>query len=218
MSRLMKNLLLPAACVSMLLLAAGPAASANMLTNPGFEAGLSGWTAFGNAYPETSNPPAVVPLSGTGVAKMFGNFSGGFDVTGIFQSFAAVPGNQYQMSSNARHWSGDPLTGIGAGSCATGCSDNWVVQKIRFKDAANLEIGPVESIILDGTYATDVWHAAAPITAIAPAGTVSVEAFILFIQPAGHPGSAQFDNVEFLDVTSVPTQPATWGQVKNIYR
>jgi len=218
MSRLTRALLLCAACAGLFFLATDAGASSNLLANPGFESGLAGWIAFGNAYPETSNPPSVVPLSGQGVAKMFGNFTGGFDVTGIFQPFATVPGTQYQMSSNARHFSGDPLLGIGAASCATGCSDNWVVQKIVFKDAGNVEIGSAESVILDGTYPTDVWVAAAPITATAPAGAVSVEVFILYLQPAGKPGAAQIDDVEFLDVTSVPTQPSTWGQLKGLYR
>ena len=35
-------------------------AAQNLLSNPGFETSLSGWTSFGpNVYAEVANPPAV---------------------------------------------------------------------------------------------------------------------------------------------------------------
>jgi hypothetical protein len=198
--------------LSLLFVAATSApASANMLANPGFESGLAGWFTFGNVFPEAANPPAIVPLSGNGVAKMFGGFSGGFNVGGMFQEFPAAPGTHWQMSSNARHWSGDPLVG----AVPTG---NWVVQKIVFKDAGDAEIGAAESVILDGTFPADVWHAAAPILGIAPAGTVQVEAFILFLQPALDGGAALIDDVSLTDVTPVPAGVTTWGRMKAQYK
>jgi hypothetical protein len=161
-----------------------PASGAvNLFTNPGFEDGLNGWIAFGNAYPETSNPPEIVPLEGNGEAKIFGNWSGGFNVTGFFQEFAATPGSPWKLSVASRHWSGDAMT-------QDGVDDNWVVQKLAFKDAGDAEIGAVESTILDGTFATDVWHENEPVVGIAPAGTVQVEAFVLYLQPLFDGGAA----------------------------
>jgi hypothetical protein len=188
----------------------GPA-SANVLANPGFESGLAGWITFGNVYPEAANPPAIVPLNGNGVAKMFGGFSGGFNVGGMFQEFPASPGMHWQMASFARHWSGDPLVGALP-------SGNWVVQKIVFKDAGDAEIGAAESVILDGTSAPDAWHPAPAIIGIAPAGTVQVEAFILFLQPAFDGGAAQIDDVSLTDVTPVPAGTTSWGRVKAQYK
>jgi hypothetical protein len=202
----------------MLLLAAGPAAATNVLANPGFEAGLAGWSAFGNAFAEVANPPQFVPASGNGLVSMFGNFWGSFNVTGIYQEFATTPGAQWQLSAKSRHWSGDPMVGIGAASCATGCSDNWVVEKIAWFDASNAEIGGVESVILDGTFATDTWFANAPVVGTAPAGTVKLQALILYLQPAWAGGAAHIDDVVLEETAPVPTQPTTWGQVKNIYR
>lgn len=209
---LMANFLRRAALVGMFLLATATAASAqNVLTNPGFESGLAGWIPFGNAYPEAVNPPAIVPLSGNGVAKMFGNFSGGFDVTGIFQEFPTVPGEAWEMSSNARHFSGDPMVGAGAPN------DNWVVQKMAFFDAGNNEIGSAESTILDGTYATDVWFPSGLVQGTAPAGTVKVQLLILYLQPVNDGGAALIDDCYFAKQQAVPVEPATWGAIKSTF-
>ena len=170
-------------------------ASATLLVNPDFDAGpvgpgIQGWTTFGNVFTE-----AVTPLSGTQTGKMFGNFSGGFNVSGMFQSFPASPGSSWQLSFASRHNTGDLIPGDGPNGPIP--DDNWVVQKIVFKDAGNVEIGAVESIILDGSFAPDVWHMNAPITGVAPAGTVSVEAFALYLQPLFDGGAAFLDNAVF---------------------
>lgn len=207
---LLRNSWRRAACAGMLsltiLLVSGPAHSAtNLLANPGFESGLTGWTAFGNAFAESSNPPQFVPYEGSGLVSMFGNFSGGFNVSGIFQEFAATPGSSWRLWSKSRHYSGDPMIGVMG-------SGNWVVQKIAFFDAGNIEIGGVESTVLDGTFSTDAWHDNTAVVGTAPANTVKVQALILYLQPAFDGGAAHIDNVAFYDVTgeSLPAV-APWG-------
>lgn len=177
-----------------LILACGASAAlaGNLLTNPGFEDGLNGWNAFGNAYPETNNPPQFEAYEGEGLVSMFGNFSGGFNVTGIFQEFPAAAGQAWTMDAYSRHWSGDAMIGSGAPD------SNWVVMKIAFFDAGNAEIGAAERTILDGTFATDVWHDNDPVTGIAPAGTVKVQSFILYLQPLFDGGAAHIDNVSLV--------------------
>lgn len=212
------GLLLTGACGGMLLLGAvSPAGAQNVLVNPGFESGVPGygalgWFGFGNVFTEASNPPAIVPLGGSRVGKMFGPFAGGFGVSGLFQEFPSLPGDEWEMSSNARYWSGDPLLGAGAPN------DNWVVQKIVFKDAADAEIGAVESVILDGTFAPDFWHAAPTISGTAPPGTVQVEGFILFLQPANAGGAALVDDLVLEKTKPVQTETSTWGRVKALYK
>ena len=214
---LLRYLPKPVVLAAVLLAATAAASSANELSNPGFEAGPTGggaqdWFTFGNVFTEAPPAAGIQPLAGDQVAKMFGNFSGGFDVTGMFQEVPALPGSEWEMSSNALHWSGDPLTGSGAST-----NDNWVVQKIVFKNAGDAEIGAVESVILDGTYSTDTWHAAAAIQGTAPANTVQVEAFILFLQPDGDGGSAQIDDVVFENISEpIPVEPVSWGSVKKL--
>lgn len=216
----MKNFLPRLVAVAAFLFVSATAAhAANVLVNPGFEnpavggeiggAG-AGWGAFGNVFLEPANPPALVPNSGNQLVKMFGTFNP-FGVSGIFQSFPAVPGSIWSLSSHSRHFSGDPMVGAGKPN------SNWVVQKIAFFDASNAEIGSGESTILDGTYPTDTWFANAPVLATAPATTVSVQALILYLQPGFDGGAAQIDDVVFENVTPTPATPTSWGAVKAFY-
>lgn len=177
----------------MLVLAGSTTALAgdNLLQNPGFEDGLNGWLTFGNVFPETANPPQFVPLEGDGLGVMFGNFNGGFNVSGMFQEFDATPGSMWELDVFSRHYSGDALFGDGPPD------SNWVVQKIAFKDANDVEIGAVESTILTGQSPTDLWIDNAAILGTAPDGTVQAEALFLFLQPAFDGGAVHLDNASF---------------------
>ncbi|MEJ2720974.1 MAG: hypothetical protein P8181_07505 [bacterium] len=132
-------------------------------------------------------------------------------MSGIFQEFPSVPGDVWEMSSNARHNSADPMIG----SQATG--GNWVVQKIAFFDVGGNEIGGVESIILDGSFTQDVWHASGLITGTAPVGTVAVQALVLYLQPSMDGGAAQIDDVKFGVSGTVPAESTTWGSIKALF-
>jgi hypothetical protein len=213
------------ACVAAILLTTATAAmGANSLANPGFEAvpaapsgtyGAALWGAFGGVYTQAADA-CQVPHAGNQLCKMFGNFTGGFNVSGIFQAFPTTPGSMWQLSCYSRHCSSDPMIH----SFAT--NGNWVVQKIAFFDATNTEIAPaaVESTILDGSYPTNTWFFNSPITGVAPAGAVSVQALILYLQPAGvyDGGAAQIDDVSLENVTATPTRGSSWGQLKSLYR
>ncbi len=206
-------------CVVMLMLAATGASAQNILLNPGFENGPTGgvpptdWEWFGNAYQETESTIdyRFVPHSGINLCSMFGNWSGAYNVSGIFQEFDVLPGDLCMLSSYARHWGGDHLIG----SQATG--GNWVVQKIAFfnnKKPQPEEIASVESIILDGAFTQDVWHYGEPICAIAPAEAVTVQALILYIQVDADGGAANIDDVYFCINGEVPTEETSWGGLK----
>ena len=175
----------------------------NLLANPGFESGLVGWGAFGNSYAEPINPPAVSPRNGAFLCKMFGNFSGGFNVSGVFQAFPAVPGQQFTLDCWTRHFSGDPMLGTGLPN------NNWAVMKIAFFNAGGNEIGNAERIVLDGNSVTDQWIDNPAVTGTAPVGTTSVQALLLYLQPGNVGGAAQFDDVEFTTPPTTPTYPGT---------
>lgn len=177
------------------LLACAGAAQANVLTNPGFETGASagggdfpgapGWINFGNTYTTSfPNPIAPGPHSGVGALKEFGTFPG---VSGVFQSFAANSGETWSMSGWGLNASSDPMQ-----------PDNFGLLKISFFNSGGAEIAGFESNRIDITSPIDQWF---PLSAsgVAPAGTVSVNLFCLFVQPNFNGGSAFFD-----DINAVP--------------
>lgn len=205
--------------VAVFLMAATAASAQNLLVNPGFDAGPAGgysvptgWGQFGNAWCEGSWFP-FVPISPSNVTNMYGNFwcIGCFNVSGIFQEFPSLPGDVWEMQSNAYYSSSDPMTGSQA------AGGNWVVQKIAFFDAGGIEIGGVESIILDGSFAPDTWHASGLITGTAPALTAKVQALVLYLQPSMDGGAAHIDDVRFGASGTVPVESSTWGQIKSLY-
>jgi len=198
--------------VAMILLVTAAAASAqNVLVNPSFETGPTGgipasWQGFGNVFTERESAPQFVPYEGTKLVSMFGNWSGPYNVSGIFQEFACNPADQWALCVVSRHWSGDPVAG-----------DNFVVQKIVFKDAADAEIGAVESVILNSSFATDTWFVNQPITGIAPIGTVQVEAMILYVQAADAGGAGHVDYAQFIYCGAVGVEESSWGAIKSLY-
>jgi hypothetical protein len=206
-----------AAYVVMILLATVATASAqNLFVNPSFESGPTGgapqsWLAFGNMAVERLNAPQFVPYDGTKLLSMWGNWSGPYNVTGIYQEFASNPADQWALCVVSRHYSGDALTG------SRDEGGNFVVQKIVFKNASDEEIGSVESLILDGTFATDTWFVNQPITGIAPIGTVQVEAMILYVQAADAGGAAHIDYCSFIYCGAVGVEESSWGAIKSLY-
>lgn len=199
-------------CVAVLLVAmAMPAYAQNLLTNPGFEDGLNGWTTFGNAYGETTGPD-FVPYEGDGLCSMFGNFWGSFNVTGIFQEFATAEGATWELSCVSKNPGADPMVGVGAPD------NNWVVQKIAFFDIGGTEIGAAELTICNGTYAVDIWNVNAVTVGVAPAGTHHVQALVLYLQPLWDGGACHIDNVVFENTGGpVPVEDSSWGKIKSLY-
>ncbi len=188
---------------AMLLAPAGLAQ--NLLTNPGFETGdFTGWNNFAplSVFVEGANPPDVDPFDGNFSGKLFGDFVPGVTATGMFQAFPATPGDQFVMDCWSRQFGGDTMIGVGAPN------DNWVVMKMAFFDAGGAEVGAAERTIMDGTFPANTWIDNAPVTGTAPAGTATVQAFILFIQPNFDPGACQVDEITFAPV-SAGTYPGT---------
>ena len=175
-------------------------ASPNLLANPGFEAGPTGpgiasWITFGNVFTEN-----VIKRTGNNHGKLFGNFSGGFNVSGAFQSFPASPGEEYTASAYLQTPGFDQITG-----------GNEALVKLVFRDAFNNEILGVESAKIDAASAPDqyTYYSA---TGIAPANAVAVEAFILFLQPAFDGGSVFFDDFS-LNLITTPEIVVCEGEV-----
>lgn len=164
----------------------------NMLTNPSFDdagGSFNGWFTFGNAF---LNAPDEVFQSAPAAGKMFGNFTGGFNVTGILQAFPANSGETYTFTGWSHVRSADAMVGNGPPN------DNWVVMKIAFFDApaGGNEIGGGETTIASGLTPQDQWLFNT-VTATSPCGTQRVEALFLYLQPLWDGGAVFVDDATF---------------------
>jgi hypothetical protein len=154
------------------------------LLNPSFEAGTGvdadNWIRFGNAYRE-----ATGAQSGDYAMKMFGNFSGSFNVTGAFQDFAIVEGQSASAGVFAQTLGNDQLQG-----------GNRALLKLIYRDAGNNDLAFSESAFIDASSAPDTFLNLTASLGAAPVGTDHGSVFLLFLQEADNAGgSVFFDNV-----------------------
>jgi hypothetical protein len=168
-----------------------PVLEPNMLVNPSFDTDLLGWTTFGNVYYDGRPWARRTP---TGAAKLYGTFVEGND-SGMFQQFPATPGSIWKFDMYAMSTCVESPIQPGNG--------NMMLAELLFKDSAGVETGSAETIILDQTSPLGTWTKHT-VMATAPAGTDSVSAYILFVQPIEtEQGGAFVDDVSLYDVAMV---------------
>ena len=213
------------------------AASTNVLTNPGFESGsLSGWTTFGNIIGNVSvQSGASVAHSGTYYLKVYGQFTGVTNYSGIYQDNLSAPSNTY----TADGWA---YTAYSDGNGIHGKDTIWV--EVSFRDASynalalyrsaivtsnnlasfggtnkwfDLQItnqcsftNPSAQILIPGTVTNTATNL------VAPAGTVYVRYQTVFMQgPNNDNASMYFDDLTLNQTAgTVVVPPATqWNIV-----
>lgn len=178
-----------------------PVAEPNVLVNPSFNTDLSGWTVFGNALWDGRSFARRTP---TGGAKLFGTFTPGSD-SGMFQNFASAPADRWQLSLYALNTCAE--------NAIRGTNQNVALARIVFRNNVGGDLGGADVIIGDNTSPLGTWTRYS-VTAIAPAGTVSVDAFILFTQGVFLENGAIFvDDAAFAKViaTGVDDTPSARG-------
>ena len=172
-----------------LVFAPAAAHAANLLVNPGFEnpvlaggdvPGAIGWNAFGAAF-----TIKVAPHSGDNAFKTFGGTSG------IFQDFAAAPGQSWKGSAWILNPSFDALAGA-----------QIAVANIEWRDALDNLIAfksgtpQVDASTPQGSGAAG--YVQATVSDTAPAGTTKARFVLLtgaFAGPGG--GAPFFDDASF---------------------
>ena len=200
------------------------AAQTNLLTGPGFESGnLNGWTAFGaNNYVVNTGGH-----SGTYFYKVYGNFNGSQNYTGIYQDAPASPGNTYSADGWAYSLSSD-------GGGIHGQDAIWL--EVTFRDASYNVLALYRSPVVTGANigsfgGLNTWfdlqitnqcsftNASAQILLpgtvtnmvsilVAPPGTADVRYQVVFAQgPDNANGSMYFDDLA-LNQTGGTTPPA----------
>lgn len=186
---------------------AGSSSSGNLLANPGFETGgigygMPNWGVFGNVFTEN-----VVRRSGLNHAKIFGSFSGGFNVGGFFQGVPAAPGETYTASAYMMTPVFDRMQG-----------GNEALVKIEFVDASNNVLGFAESARISAASTPDLYTYYSA-TGTAPANTVAINMFVLHLQPAFAGGSVFIDDASLERITvpeiNVNNDPGACGAVVN---
>jgi beta-glucanase (GH16 family) len=180
-----------------------PACGTNLLSNPGFEAGgLANWTTYGAGFNTVLENIKNVPVhDGTNVFKVFGQFNGSENYSGIFQDLAATPGQSFTANGWVLTPTGDSIAG---GNTA------WI--EVTFRDAATNSLGLFRSMAVSTNTAAGVWLNLAvtnqldPVTfvaigsvtnLVAPAGTAFARQQIVFRQPLSAAGAVLFDDLTF---------------------
>ena len=169
-----------------------PAPKPNLLANPSFDTNLTGWTPFENVLHETRSFALRTP---PGSIKLYGPFSTPGAASGLFQSFAAAPGSVWRLDAYSMHTcEGNPA------ERTTG--DNLGIARIVFRDGSNNEIGSDQVVIIDKNSPLATWTEHGVI-ATAQAGTVTVGAYILYVQPVVNEGGSMLvDDVNFRQLTA----------------
>jgi len=201
--------------------------SNNAITNSSFEVSPAGqrsqggfttdnnWGFFGGgnifveSFPSAGTPCGAnepTPRTGNQMLKMFGQFSGGVNVSGAFSDRVAVAGNanyvggMYALSPSADDCPIDNLQGT-----------NEAVISIEFFDANNNCMNAISGRF-NPTDATGQWLRYEAY-ATAPPAAVEAQINILFIQQANFDGGAVYFDDAFLHQVNTPTAPTMgeWG-------
>ncbi len=209
------------------LLFAGEIHASNILTNAGFESGgLTGWTTFGpNNYVLNTGGYAH---SGSYYYKVYGQFNGASNYTGIYQDNLSAPSNTYTADGWAYSLSSDKINGHDLAWLEVSFRDSSYNALALYRSAVvtsnniasfgglskwfDLQItnqcaftNPSAQILMPGSVANTVTNL------VAPAGTAYVRYQIVFAQgPDNANGSMYFDDLTLNQTggTNPPAPPA----------
>lgn len=175
------------------------------LENGGFEttgASLSGWTLFGNAI---NNVRAVSSPTenGSGALKVYGQFNGSMNYSGVEQGITVTPGDQVEVQCRCHVDSADTIAGTA----------NEVLLKFDFYNTNYGAFGSSEYIssdslvIADSSTPNDQWieHT---LTATVPAGAIEARVAIVFAQSSNNTGAVFVDSIEYTNSSESETLTA----------
>lgn len=171
--------------------------------NGGFEergGSLAQWSTFGNSVNNVSSGNENV-RDGSESLKLYGQFNGNENFSGIEQGLSVKPGDQLNASAEALIASSDSIVGTG----------NEVQLKIDYYRKVFGQFGSADYIsseivvLADGASMNDVWLSG-QLNSIVPNGAVEARLAIVFRQQNNSAGAVFIDNVNF--AIAVP-EPAT---------
>jgi len=141
---------------------------------------FAGWGGtWGNAY-------NVNQLGRNGTArsgKLYGNFTGSPNSSGVWQDVVASPGQRWRATAHWQNWFGDRMQ-----------AGNTAHTNIEFRDASDALISFVSDTSLTSSSGINN-YAQRTIEGIAPPGTAKARIVLMFYQTGMNAGAAFFDDV-----------------------
>ncbi|MSU57361.1 MAG: glycosyl hydrolase family protein [Pedosphaera sp.] len=203
-----------------------PACGGNALTNPGFESGgLASWTTYGAGFNTLLENSNNVPVhGGSNGFKVFGQFTGSDNYSGVYQDLPTSPGQNFTADGWALTPSGDKIAGANLA---------WI--EVSFRDASASVLALYRTALISTNTTASVWLNLAvtnqlnPATSavigsvtnlVAPASTSFVRYQVVFRQPATAAGAVLFDDLKLTATGAtefpVPVSAARVGNGLNI--
>ena len=165
------------------------------ISNGSFEqqsGSLAHWSTFGNAVPNVHAYHAVSANEGEHALKVFGQFSGATNYSGVSQGIKVEPGQKVSASASVLVRSDDDIVG-----------DNRVEMRIDYYRVFGGQYGGPNFlassrgvVVADAVTANDVWHESSLVDQ-APADSQEARVVFTFIQPKDDPGAVHIDSVKF---------------------
>lgn len=141
---------------------------------------LYGWTSWGNAYNVNFNGRSGTARSG----KLYGNFTGSPNTSGVYQDIVAHPGQRWRASAWWLNWNIDAMQ-----------SGNTASTNIEWRDANDNLISFVSTTALNSGSPLNS-YAKKQVEGIAPPGTAKARVVMLFAQSGVNAGAAFFDDAD----------------------
>ena len=173
----------------------------NLLNNAGFDVGggsLSNWNVFGNPIGNVSANPDL-PNDGSHALKIFGQFNGTTNFSGVTQGVAISGGESLRAEASTHNPAWDSLLG----------KNNELTMKIEFYSSFGAAfgsgdyLGQVTQLLHDGTSPENIWQAHS-LEAIAPENAVEARLAFSFEQPSNQNGAIWVDSVGLFIDTAIP--------------
>ncbi len=216
MTRMLKSLAIACGCTLLLALAAGGAHAQNLLTNPGFESGLTGWTQLGDMPVIDGGTGCVTSYEGSHYLWLA--YKSGLGMSNAYsllrQTVPFTAGHTATLTARAMHCSTFPLTGTAQGI------GQVITCDFTFLNAAGAVVNPTTVIgngYIDGTTPTNVWQMIS-FSAVAPTGATQCRVRVMYSTVNWAQGGGLVDGLLLQDEQAVEATPTAWGQLKALYR
>lgn len=171
------------------------------LTNGNFETNdgsLAGWSTFGNRINTNNVSIHNEAAQGDASLKLYGQFTGGNNVSGVFQGISVAAGDEVRADVSRFIRSQDSISG----------TNNSVIMRIEFYNAFGAKSGSSALLqwenltIANSSSPNNVWEDF-QLSATAPANAVEARIAFLFNQQNNGTGAVHLDDVNFVNLSTM---------------